>query len=262
MSDLILHLGERALVIGPFPGNAFFEACVVLARPLPDGIGLVEEPPPGLLTRQACFRKIMFERLTCSELLSELRFEFRLPLRGSEPFGRRALFAVPQRGFGIGQPAVERIPGLDGFCERGAELRFAPRESFGGGGLRRTALLRLLERRLQVREFRFERAPRGGFLTELRLKLGLTLRGLLLRGGGLQRSVSARLFERCRGFTQLAGECVAGCSDLRQPCVVLDFTLGEVRRSRLALRRIPLLGVLTRCFRFCQLPLERLARGG
>ena len=68
----------RALVIGPFPGDALFEACFVLARPLLDGNGLVQERLQGLLACQACVREIMLECLTCSEFLSELCLEFRL----------------------------------------------------------------------------------------------------------------------------------------------------------------------------------------
>jgi hypothetical protein len=81
-------------------------------------------------------------------------------------------------------------------------------------------------------------------------------RRLMLRG--LLRSKPARRLRRC----EILFEGNASFRGLRQPGIVLGSMLDELRRGPLALRFIPLLSVLTRCFGFCQLPLERLASGG
>ena len=127
--------------------------------------------------------------------------------------------------------------------------------------LRRMPFVGTLTFRLRLRQPRFERLARGGFLSEPPLELHFAPRQLLGCGGGLCRLILPRLIELRLDVAQPPFENVPGGCGLREARFMLCLTLGELFRAGSLLRRVPLLIVRALCFGIRQSCFGRLARG-
>ena len=202
------------------------------------------------------------EDVAVGDFLSEPDFDLALALRrvrGGQLFGRGALFGVLERGLGVGQLELERVPGRGRLGERGGELRFASSESLGRGrGACRPVLLGPFECPFGVAQLLRERIAGRSTLRRLSVCTALDAPRVGRPPSSSGTHAAAPLPERCLRVGQLLREDVAVGDFLSEPDFDLTLALRSLRGGQL-FGRDALFGVLQRGLGVGQLEFERRA---
>ena len=214
------------------------------------------------LTRQLLVGDLLLQRLAFAQLLRQLCLESGVALVGSlrrgDPFGGCTVFGIPERGIRVGQSAFEGRPD----SRRLGQLRLSSFElPEGGRGFRRAGFQRAFERRDTLVQPLRELVSRARHLRQAGCELGFTPHEIFRSGRCLGCPPAFRIVPSGFRLRQLLLQRLARGRGFVQSRFVLDLALGQVRRRRRQLRRVPSFRFMTRHLGVGELLLDGLTLG-